>query len=305
MSLPRTIPVICVVMVAVLPLALGSGQGKTPLSPRASAILTRAIADSDPAVPRRVAALLGAEDLVAGLYQGNRAQKLVAIDAAGYLADPWPVLPYITALMETRDREIGSRAANAVLIALRPDGTNRIQAAEVLAAQAEQLANQVGELAANVRLDVDIRASALSSLGLLQMAGFDITGRFEELLTDEQIAVRRAALSLVVPPLSPVILKKLAQAVIEEQNSGIKAQSAVLLCENALDHGVRTPSPDLVSLLKAVLANHQTPPWGVVSLINCLTKFQAGTRFDLIDMALKHPDPEIGAFWDRQKKYAR
>jgi hypothetical protein len=66
-----------------------------PLSAYAARRLDLAIGDPDAATGNRLAALLTSEQIAAAMYHGTRGQRMVAIDAAAHLEDPWPILPYL------------------------------------------------------------------------------------------------------------------------------------------------------------------------------------------------------------------
>lgn len=280
---------------AATPRAGGIPEGKNP--PEITQLLMGAVGDPDPAASHRLARLVTSRQLVQAFYTGSRTERLVALDVAGCLEDPWTILPYLASLMGARDRQVSSRAAGALLKHLSGGNCGIQELAEVVPGQVVQLMDQLLSLANDVRLDVDLRASALAGIRFLRERGYVFSGDFSELLRDPDRAVRRAALAVVDHPISEDYLSVLASIVFDDQDSRLRGQAAALLCENALVHGVSAPSKDLTTVMKTVIGDAQVPADAIAPLLACLSHFPAPARADLIDLASSHPDKRVGEYW--------
>lgn len=270
-------------------------------SARARKAILETVGDPDPAGPLRLSERLGSLEIRGAMYGESRTARLLAIDAAAYAEDPWPLLPYLAALMGARDRQTASRAAQSLITALSRVRNNPINRFEAVPGQARQLADQLKSLAMDARLDLDIRASSLAGVGLL--TGYDRAAAMDvaqvlELLKDEDIAVVRAALAAVATPTPARLLSELAGIVVSETDPRLRGQAAALLCENAIAHGAKAPSKDLSKLLSEVLGDASIPGDGIGPILACLARFSADVRADLVDIAMRHPDPAVGKFAD-------
>lgn len=258
-------------------------------------LLQSALGDPDPANPCRLAAILTFAQLMSAVYTGSRVERLVALDAAGCLDDPWPILPYAAALMGARERPVASRATLLLLDSLSEVAGK--PTLEVVEGQVTQLAGQLLSLARDARIDLDIRASALAGVQLLQVIGNTLKVLPLELLEDSDAVVRSAGLALLEPPIEEPVLIQLAKIVKEDEDFRLRGQAASLLCENALAHGVRVPSADLTAVMESVLGNYQAPADAAAAVLSCLANFPTEARVDLIDLAVGHPDPSVKEFW--------
>lgn len=244
------------------------------------------------------AATLSPDLLLKRIYEGGRAERLVALEAAAYTSDPWPVLPYLAALMGARDRGTASRSARALVKCLSMSAAAPYRDSEVVSGEAAQLAEQLHEIAGDARLDADIRASAVHGIGILAAFERNAAARVKDLLSDDEIEVRRSAFGLVTPPVADDLLKEVAKMAKIDADKGLRAQAAALLCENALAHGVKAPSSDLTEILKAALGDQETPAEGAASILICISNFERASTADLIDLALKNPDSSVLEFWE-------
>ncbi|MDD5310103.1 MAG: hypothetical protein PHU25_22525 [Deltaproteobacteria bacterium] len=269
-----------------------------PPSPPSAAMLRRAVGDPDPGVLPRLARAVAPRDLVLAMYGGTRAERLVAIDAAAYLTDPWPVFPYLAALTAAGERETASRSAGSLLFALHRAACGPEGPADVVSGQVAALADQLAAVAKDVRLEPDLRTSALAALPLLaRVVPFSQPAPIA-LLEDREAEVRRAALGIIGPPVAEAALGALARMAENDPDPILRGSAAALLCENALAHGVAALSADLHKLVAAVLSNGRTPAAGIAPVLVCLARFPSAARADLVDAALKNPDPALPAFWD-------
>ncbi len=268
-----------------------------PLKPETKKLLLQAVGNPDPFVPHRLALALPANQLKSAIYRGTRQERLLALDAASCFSQPWTILPYVAALMGARDRQVASRATNTLVILLSK--VNRKQPSisyEVIPKQVIQLATQLLSITGDARLDVDVRVSALTSVQLLRTQGIEIPIRQEDLLQDDNRAIRRAALATLALPVKEALLGRLAQMSTTDDDLWLRGQAAALLCENAISHGVKKPSRDLVKILKTVIGNAEVPSGAIGPVLSCLNHFPTDSRVDLFDLAHSHPDPSIGEF---------
>ncbi|MCP4198051.1 MAG: hypothetical protein GY762_12960 [Proteobacteria bacterium] len=294
----------CIVATVILSGALSlSGAEERSLEELAletRALLQSAVGDPDPASPCRLAGRLTFAQLMSAVYSGSRIERLVALDATGCLDDPWPVLPYMAALMGARERPVASRASLILLNSLsKVTGKPYL---EVVEGQVTQLAGRLLSLARDERIDLDMRASALVGVQLLQTIGNTQKPFPLELLEDSDTVIRRAVFALLVPPIEDTVLIRLAKMVEEDDDLRLRGQAAALLCENALVHGVRVPSADLTAVMASVLGNYEVPAGAVGAVLSCLSNFQTEARVDLIDLAMGHPDPSIKELWKTLNK---
>jgi hypothetical protein len=267
-------------------------------SPASAAMLRRAVGDPDPGVLPRLAQIVAPRDLILAIYNGTRVERLVAVDAAAYLDDPWPVLPCLAALMAAGERQTASRSAGSLLYALhravrRPEGP-----ADVVSGQVATLASQLASVAKDTRLDPDLRAAALASLPLLGQIVASPPPVETALLEDDEVEVRRAALGVLAPPVAEAALGQVARMVEGDPDPVLRGSAAALLCENALAHGVASPSADLHRLVAAIVADVKIPTEGLAPVLSCLARFPSAARAGLVDAALARPDPAVSAFWD-------
>ncbi len=274
----------------------------TPLDPRIRARLLRAVGDPDPSLPHRIASASTSEQIARALYGKGRTERLVALDAAAYLEPPWSLLSHLVALMGARDRQVATRACESLMIRLASRRRGQDTDAEVVAGQVEQLVEQLISLALDVRLDVDIRASSLAAIQLLEVRGYALKIDMKDLLKDPEVAVRRAALAVVTPPISENLLSGLVKMGTDDEDLSLRGQAAALLCENALEHGAKAPSEDLKRVLEQVLGDAEIPAGGIGAVIACLARFPVESRSDLIDLALGHPDPSVKQFLKALKR---
>jgi hypothetical protein len=268
-----------------------------PLSADAARRLDLAIGDPDAATGNRLAALLTAEQTAAAMYHGTRGQRMVAIDAAAHLGDPWPILPYLAAFLRAPDRAAASQAAASLLDALarvagRPDG-----APDLVPGQADQLARSLLAAAKDDVLAPDLRVAALQAVRSLVEIARKRYAPAEPLLRDAEPSVASAAVALYSPPLADDELALLAGVSGQSAEPLVRGQAVGTLCENALYHGVAAPSADLALLIRGVFVT-SAPAASLLPALACLSRFPPAARSGLVDLALAHPDPAVKRFWD-------
>ncbi|MFO8073148.1 MAG: hypothetical protein R6V85_14850 [Polyangia bacterium] len=260
-------------------------------------VLRRLDADPDPAAVRVAARALTPRDLLTAVYRGDRSQRLVAVSAAGYLDDPLPMIPYLVALSGARQRETASRAAHALLLSLDRLESGPEAAPELIGAQARQIAGQSLDLAKDERLDVDIRVVGVETARRVSALG-GVEPELEGLLADGCPALRGAALAAWTPPLSKSALAAAAEMVERDESPMLRGQAAGLLCENALAHGVKAPSPDLIRLLRGAIADRTTPAEGVAPIMACLARFSPRARSELVEGMRDRDDEALADLWE-------
>ena len=261
-------------------------------------LLDSVIGNSDPGACRKIAGKLSATEIVTAIYRGGRSTRLAALEVAGYVNHPWPILPYLVALMNAPERQTASRSTGAMLRCLQRISSSPSGPADVIEGEFEQLVMALFEVADNHLLASDLRASALFGVGMID----NMTERRHEpsqaLLEDEDVAVRAAAIGLLNPPLGDGVLGVLVRiATSSEETPMIRSQAVGLLCENAHAHGVKAPSKDLAKIIRSLLSA-ELPAEAVLPIMGCLRRFPPDARADLVDLALKHPDPAVGKFWE-------
>ncbi|MBW2277114.1 MAG: hypothetical protein JRF63_06455 [Deltaproteobacteria bacterium] len=260
--------------------------------------IERVVGNPDPGALQRLAAAAPPPQLIAAIYRGDRTQRLTALEACGHLNDPWPVLPYLAAVMSAPERQAASRATKALLDDLLRESSSPARATDLVPGQAAQLVEQLASIAADEHLDPDIRASALAAIANVQSIDGAPHPLEAQLLVDPEAAVRAGVLALLTPPLEESWLQPVAKMATGDDDRVLRGQAAGLLCENALSHGVTAPSPDLRKLLSTVVANPASPPEGIAPVLGCLARFSPASRADLVDAALRHQSPEVSSYWE-------
>jgi hypothetical protein len=271
--------------------------GSSP-SPETARAIEGVVGDPDPAAVQRLAGATAPPQLVAAIYRGDRAQRLAAIEACAHLPDPWPVLPYLAAVMSSQERQAASRATESLLGDLAREASAPGRCTELVPGQAAQLVEQLARIADDERLDPDIRASALSAIGMVSAIDGAPHPPDAELLEDPEDAVRGAAMAMLAPPLEESEIQPVAEMAAGDESRMLRGQASGLLCENALAHGVTAPSPDLRKLLATVVGDPASPPDAVAPVLGCLVRFAPAARADLVEAALGHPSPEVRKYWE-------
>jgi len=292
-----TVPVI---LVALLSAAATASDTVAPpdgrVDPGTAAILGGAVGNADPSALHGVAARLSADELVTAAYRGDRTQRLVALGAAAELDYPWPVLPYLAALMGARERQIASRAAAGIERGLDRAAQRRGGDGDVASGQLEQLAGILMGVASDAGIEADLRAVALGGLSSLRRMGGARPRTPLGLLEDPEPAVRRGAIAMIEPPLAEDDLAALLAVATDDVDGVLAGQAAGLMCENALAHGVKAPSPDLEKVLAEVIASAEDPA-ALCPLLACLVRFAPEARSSLVTAALRNPDPRVERYW--------
>lgn len=268
------------------------------LDTRTIQMLDFVIGNSDPGVCRKLAGKLSTMEIITAIYRGGRSTRLAALEVAGYVDHPWPILPYLVTLMTARERQTASRSAQAVLRSLQRVSSNPSGHADVIEGEFEQLVTELFKVADNRLLASDLRASALCGVAMINSMTERRYEPSQAHLEDKNVAVRAAAIGLLDPPLGDGILGTLAQiATSSNEIPMLRSQAVGLLCENALVHGVKAPSEDLAKIIRSLLSA-ELPAEAVLPILGCLRRFPPDARADLVDLALKHPDPAVGKFWE-------
>jgi hypothetical protein len=260
--------------------------------------IARVVGNPDPGAVRQLGGATAPTQLIAAIYRGDRTQRMAALEASGHLSDPWPVLPYLAAVMSAPERQAASRATEALLSDLERESRAPDRAVDLVPGQAEQLVEQLAAAAADGRLDPDIRTSALAGISMIALIDGATHLPDPAFLEDEEAAVRGAAMAMLTPPLADPHIRPVAEMAAGDDDRMLRGQAAGLLCENALSHGVTAPSPDLRKLLIAIIADPAFPAEGIAPVLGCLVRFAPASRADLVNAALRHPAPEVKSFWE-------
>lgn len=265
-------------------------------------VVGRELGNVDPLVPGRIAQRLSVDDLVDLIYRGPDHLRLPAIESFGALADPWPVLPTLAALSAAGQRPVASAASRALLTALESWSSRQRRAgSEVMAPEADAVADQLRSIVKDPRLDVDIRGVALRGILELGRAGFEIAPVDPmPLLEDDDPEVRALGVAAVALPIeSDSLPAELARQAEREPDPVLRGQLVGILCENALLHNARKPSKDLHSLILDLFEEEDFGACAFAPALACLSEFSTEARIDLIDRALSHSDEEISKLWSR------
>ncbi len=261
-------------------------------------LLDFVIGNSDPGACRKVAGKLSAMEIVTAMYRGGRSTRLAALEVAGYVDHPWPILPYLVALMTASERQTASRSTQAMLRCLQRVSSSPAGPADVIEGEFEQLATALFEVADNHLLASDLRASALCGVRMIDSMTERRYEPSQAHLEDGNGAVRAAAIGLLDPPLGDGVLGTLARiATSSDEIPMLRSQAVGLLCENALAHGVKAPSRDLAKIIRSLLAADLNAE-AVLPILGCLRRFPPDVRAELVGLALKHSDPAVGKFWE-------
>jgi hypothetical protein len=259
------------------------------------ALLDSAVGNPDESLLFRIAGRLGTQKLITAFYQGTRAERLVALDAAAYVEESSDILPSLIALMGASERRTAERAAASVSsILYDPEQVERC-IVEMIPNQAVALMSQLQVLAMDGRLNADVRVIAVTSwerlVKIAKMSDFKWSA---PLLNDAETSVRRAVIGLQRVPLSDDLLMTFAKIANDDGDRVAKGLSASMLCENALAHGVKDPSEDLTALLKVTVQDAAIPLDMQAGIFSCLTQFSPdGRRLKIIEAALSSKNPEV------------
>ncbi len=268
------------------------------LDTRTIRLLDSVLGNPDPGACRKVAGKLSATEIITAMYRGGRSTRLAALEVAGYVNHPWPILPYLVALMTARERQTASRSTQAVLRCLQRISSGPSGPADVIEGEFDQLATALFEVADNHLLASDLRASALCGVGMIDSMTERRYEPSQAHLENENGAVKAAAIGLLDPPLGDGVLATLARmATSSDEIPMLRSQAVGLLCENALAHGVKAPSKDLAKIIRSLLLT-ELDAEAVLPILGCLRRFPPDARADLVGLALRHPDPAVGKFWE-------
>jgi len=255
----------------------------------------------DPGIWGKLVDHISVHALVSAFYSDNRSVRLIALEAAGYVDSPLPLLPYLAVLMRASDRQTASRAAASVLRNLERISQRVEGACDVVPGQIVQLARMLTKTASNDMLAVDIRASSLQAVIMLSRFSPGCCVIPKVFLKDSKEAVRASALSSFDVPLKDEDLSALAEMVQEDSSPMLRGQSVALLCENALSHGVEEPSQDLTELMLSVIESFDEAESAAV-LLGCLIRFKPSARAEIVEAALKNSSSSVKEYWESLSK---
>lgn len=244
----------------------------------------------------RIATQLSKSDFLAAFYGENRSHRRIALDAAGYLENPWPIIPYLVSFMEAAERQAASAASDSLRIALHHAFDLRASAQLPIAGQAKYMCELLGSVAQNVSLDADLRASAIQVAGLIKGGTGKECRQSLNLLSDKSLAVRQAALNSVRFPLKENVLALVVTLATDDDEATIRGTAVSMVCENALSHQILKPSSDLVELVAQLLDSHSDEQV-VAPVLGCLARFPYRARASLTDKILNCGNEKIIKYW--------
>jgi len=291
-----------------LAVAVGNAAAKgDPVAPpgqltaESKRLLARAVGEADAGIGARLATLLTSEQIIAAMYRGNRAERLVALEAAAHLSNPWPVLPFLAAFLGAEERGAASQAAASLLAALDTLAARPAPAGEVVPGQTAQLVRSLFAVAENDVYALDLRVSALVAIRTLGEISRTAHVPPNALLESTEFPIVSASMALLSPPLNDAALSTLATIAESSNEPLLRGQATGLLCENALFHRVAKPSDDLAALIRGVF-DAKLPGAALLPALACLCRFPPEAQSGLVDLALAHPDPAVKRFWDASSR---
>jgi hypothetical protein len=239
--------------------AIAQARGLEPIDDSTSKAVARFVSDPTRSALHRLAREVHPTQFVSAVYGGGRAMRLCALEAMAVSALPAAELPFLLALLETRDRSVSGRAAHALSEIsgrfAQPDDAGL----EMPMAQRQELAERLTSVVRNVHLDPDIRVVAWQTMSWLLPSAARSPKLVLFGLSDDEVAVRRAGLSMLSLPAGTEETLAVAHRVQEDDDPAMRGQAAAALCENALAHGVSAASPDLIRLLLGALSDEKIP----------------------------------------------
>lgn len=278
-------------------LAVAQAPRLAPIEDSTAKAAAQFVSDPTRSALHRLAREVHPAQLVSAVYNGARAMRLGALEAMAVSALPAGDLPFLVALLETRDRSVSGRAAHALSeLAGRltqPDDAG----SEMPTAQRQELAERLTAVVRNVHLDPDIRVVAWQTMSWLSAPDARSTKLVLFGLSDDEVAVRRVGLSMLTLPAGTEEILAVAHRVQQDDDPAIRGQAAAALCENALAHGVSAASPDLIRLLLGALSDETIPVDALAGILLCVRHFEAHQHAAFAEQVAKHPDERLQTLW--------
>jgi len=231
---------------------------------------------------------LGPEGLSSCLADGRRRERILCAHSARYARLGWAVLPVLVEVLEDHDRIVASRAAESMVVLVSELVREDMGPQEVLPEEVEELLEQLGSAFGNDELSVDVRAQALVSLGVLAVAagaGLEVA---REAYVGSDVAIRRAAVSVVVRSDEPEDLDFVALAA-GDGDAHVVALAVAATCEATVGRG--QPMHSIV-LAKAgwFLRDPRARLSLVLPLLACIARAPDASSAELRELARQHPN---------------
>ena len=292
----RTAAAIFVFFVTVFARAsVADGDAVVALTPADAAILASVVGNPDAGRLSRTAQALGSAKLLVAIYHGSRAQRYAAIEAAPYSDSPGELLPSLAALLAASERGTAARAAASLRAILEDPSSHARHFQERTVGEMSQIIDQLVPVTRDGRLDPDIRIAAI--IGIERLTVLAAAKRRDwslPLFDDSDVSIRRAAVEAQTLPLADDMLRLVAKTVDADASAEVRGVAAALLCENAVSHNVKEPSPDLTVMLQGVLRSGAIPSDVEAEILVCLTRFESSDRRrEIVDAAVADARPEI------------
>ena len=266
------------------------------LSPDGAALLARGEGVVDDAVFMHIAAGLSVSDFRAALYGANRAHRRVALDAAGFFADPWEYIPWLVSFMGAAERQSASIAAASMFNALERVFDMRGAMQIPISRQGKQLMQMLVEIAADDSLELDIRVSAIRFWARISDMTGQVSQKMDDLIQHEAPEIRLAALQTLTLPLADAYLNQIGAIATEDASQMVRGAAVALLCENARSHRVTKPSADLKELIAELVAA-EIDAESAAPALTCIARFSYQTRADLTDRINRCENEKIVKYW--------
>jgi hypothetical protein len=272
--------------------------GIASLSAQDAAALDRVIGSKDPAVFQTLGITVSPQGLIAAFYGNSRSRRLAALQAAGNLPDPWPVVDYLVSFLQARQYRAAALAAHSLELALETIARAHAQGAlEVTSGQIRQVSLQLLKVAARRELSRDARVVALRACRVLATFLPTLSPDTASFLNDDDPLIRSQALAFFSLPLSESALRAVGRAAIDDSDVQVRGQAVGILCENALALQVERPSADLEKLMRALIEEHAVSD-AVATLMPCLARLPYESRQVLTDQLASHPNPDVQRLWN-------
>ncbi len=265
------------------------------LSPESRRVLETGLGSTDDGQFSYIAGRVSSAELIAAFYDRDRAVARVAVDAAGYSDEPWDLVPWLAAFIGAGERPVASAAAAALLRALNQAADLRENPSFPVQRQADHGLRMLNEVVGRTSVAPDLRVAALWARRRMIEWIERPTALPVELWRDPHPLIRDTVLGLLDVPLSEAELRKVAEAVSDD-DPGVRGHAASLLCENALSHGVERLSADLSEVIRSLL-EPGADPRQVAPLLPCLSRFPYESRADISDLVLKQTHPGTVRLW--------
>ncbi|MBN2342317.1 MAG: hypothetical protein JXX29_15435 [Deltaproteobacteria bacterium] len=274
----------------------GDSEFNRKVSPAGQQILQQGKGAVSDTVFLHIGQRLSKSDFVSAMYGADRANQRIALDAAAYLDDPWPLVPYLVSFMEAAERQAGSTAANSLTQLLRRTTDLRANTALPVSKQATQTYDMLIQVAQNSSLDRDLRVAALHAVEIIQESTGKPAVGADSLFEADDPFVQLAALSLVRFPMAERRLHRVAALASEHASPEVHGTAVAMICENALSHNISTPSDDLKELIFQ-LFDARNEDAALTPVLGCLSRFPYRVRASITDRVINCKNEKVIKYW--------